>query len=183
MRKTKATSWVHRFTALSMAVVLFSTSVTFVFAGKPSKTYGEIAVGGGDSTSRFVLLNGEKAFNGRTFVSGALIATEGDAASVRINNGSSIRLEPNSSIDLNFTDSSIGGRVISGKVDVFAAPGIEVNVLNNNGVAVPVSAGQQDADDDGYNILIPTLIFAGIVGVAAIYVLTNGDDGNGSPVR
>lgn len=134
MKNIQASGWIRRLTALSLAVVLYSTSVSFLFAATSARALGEISVSGGSSTARFVWVNGEKAFSGRTFVSGALIATEADSAAVRLNNGSSIRLEANSSVELSFSETSIGGRVISGKVDVFAAQGVDVNVTTPDAV-------------------------------------------------
>ncbi len=125
---------------LTLAILVSSSS--FVLAALERRTLlGEIVVTGDGENGEpaFVKVDGERAVSGRTFSSSSLIETA-DATSAGINIGGVARigLSPNSKLSLNFSENSISGKLYSGKIKVFNAKGVSVNIetpdnaLSNN---------------------------------------------------
>jgi hypothetical protein len=127
-----------------MSVVLLVAPSLSVFARTQGKVVGEISVSGslGGGDSHFAWLNGERVVGGRTFVSGGLLKTEGAAATVRLSNGGSVRLEPNSAFSLAFSETDITGVLSAGSVDVVASEGVDVRITTPDGVVSNDGAGQ-----------------------------------------
>lgn len=123
-------------------LAMFIGSTSFVLAAPERKTLlGEIAVSGDGENGEppFVKVDGERAVSGRTFSSSSVIETS-NATSADINLGGvgRIGLSPNSRLSLNFTANSISGKLYGGKIRVFNAKGVSVNIetpdkaLSNN---------------------------------------------------
>lgn len=127
-----------------------------------------------------VTLNGEKVVSGRTFFSSGVVATAEKSATVKLGKLGYLTLMPNTVVSLNFGENKIAGTVSSGDVTVFNNAGVEVNMEKTSNA----SANKAQTGASSRSIVPIVLVFAGIVGIAAIYVITNGDDDNVvSPVR
>lgn len=126
------------FIAGCMMFVVFAASSTVALAMQDSKsTSGELIVSGYDAggNAPFALLNGERAFSGRTFFSSSTVATtEASSATVKLNQLGSINLSPNSILSLNFGNNKISGNLIAGQIKVFSNKGVEVNIQAANRV-------------------------------------------------
>ncbi len=202
---------------LVFAVLLSSSTLVLAVPGAKAMSAEIIVSGGNDSENPAVLLNGERASSGRTFLSSAVITTSATGSAV-VNLGKLGRLTvlPGSTLNLSFTENSISGELSAGQVKVFNNEGVTVNIktadklvtndatksdsisvdvrsgstqaVAENGAAfingVPVQDKDDDDDDHKMGIWIPILVFAGIVGTAAAFTLTNGDDETSiSPTR
>lgn len=176
---------------LMLSVVLSSSMITPAKNDNKSLA-GEIIVSGRslDGNEPSVLLNGEKAFSGRTFFSSGVIATSENAnATVRLGKLGYVTLAPNSILSLSFSENRISGKLSAGQAEVFNNKGVEVNIERTENTAVNVNKQTQTTGGMTNNsVLIPLIIFVGIVATAAIYSITNGGDDNGgasivSPTR
>ncbi len=169
-------SWLRSVAAFClMLTVLVSTSM--VALAKPgSSLAGEIIVSGHNTNGvePTVMLNGERAFSGRTFFESGVISTsETASATVKLGKLGYINLAPNSAMSLSFSENTISGKVISGDVKVFNNEGVTVNVEN---LSTTAARQDDDDDDDDNSILVPVLIFSAAVATAVIYVMTQSDD-------
>jgi len=170
-----------------MVTVFVSTSM--IALAKPGTSLaGEIIVSGHNTNGvePSVMLNGERAYSGRTFFNaGEITTSENATATIKLGKLGYLNLAPNSVLSLDFTENSISGRLTAGDVKVFNSEGVAVNIENalTNMAVKPAKADDDDDDDD--DMWIPILIFGGIVGAAVVYVVTNsGDDGSVvSPAR
>ena len=177
-------SWLRNAAAFCLMVTVFVSSSMIALARPGNSLAGEIIVSGHNTAGAepLVMLNGERAFSGRTFFeSGVITTSETASATVKLGKLGYVTLAPNSALNLNFSENTISGNVISGDVKVFNNEGVTVNIEN-----LPATAARQDDDDDDDNsILVPVIIFSAAVGAAIIYVMTqSNDDGNFvSPAR
>lgn len=194
MKTKNYTNWLRNITTACLAMMIFTTSSMIALAGTESKSLmGEISVSAsrGNSSSPFVLLNGENAFTGRTFFSNGTITTPADVTStIKLGKLGYITMDPNTTLSLSFDEKTISGTVSNGDVKVFNAEGVDVKIQNANStnVAVEPMNKKQDDDDEGVfgnSAVGPVLIFAGIVATAVILVVANRDDKNTivSPTR
>jgi hypothetical protein len=193
-----------------LMLAVFISSSMFVFAAPENKALaGEITFSGVSDKSA-VLLNGERAYSGRTFFSSGVIATpETNSALVNLGKLGRINIAPNSQLSLSFAENTISGKLSAGQITVFSNEGVAVNietsdnVVNNNAAqssvftvnvrtgvtqanaetgSITMKNGQpqkkdDDDDDDDNSILVPVLIYSGIVGAALVYTFTrDGDD-------
>ena len=172
MKNNKAVKLHSRFAAFCLVLTIMATSSMFALAA--GNAAGEIVVQGDNAS---VTLNGEKAFNGRTFFSTGVITTTDNAAVINLGKAGRVSMAPNSSVSLNFTETSISGEVLAG----------DVTVMNNEGVANTVkNAGAPDASSKakkGAGFWVPVAILAGAVGAAVLFVTLNRDDDVTSPAR
>ena len=171
---------------LMLTVLVGSSSVAL--AKVENSLSGEIVVTGNSINGEqpFVLLNGERALNGRTFFSsGVITTTENSGATIKLEKLGYINLSPNTVLSLNFSDNNIAGKLTSGNIQVFNNDGVAVNIEKiENGKSSVVPSARKDDDDDKYSALVPILVFAGVVGTAVILVLANRNDNTvASPVR
>jgi hypothetical protein len=224
--KNHVTTGLTKLSALCLVFAVLLSSSTLILASPGVKAMSaEIIVSGANNNNEnpSVLLNGERAFSGRTFLSSAVIVTS-DSGSAVVNMGKLGRLtvSPGSTLNLSFSENSISGELSAGQVRVFNNEGVSVNIhtpdnmvtndaaqsgsftvdLRSGSTQTSVESGSayfnndgvktsaQNKDDDNNNhkkkmgIWIPIVIFAGIVGAAAAFTLTNGDnDTNISGVR
>ncbi len=170
---------------LMLTVLVGSSSVAL--AKVENSLAGEIVVTGNSINGEqpFVLLNGERALNGRTFFSSGVITTENSGATIKLEKLGYINISPNSVLSLNFSEKNISGKLTAGNVQVFNNDGVAVNIEKiENGKSTLIPSARQDDDDDDNSAWIPIAVFAGVVGVAVILVLANrGDDDVASPTR
>ncbi len=153
--------------ALVLTVLMATSSVALAFSDKDS-AMGEISVSGNsDGNGSFVLLNGEKAYNGRTFISNGTIETKEAGATVKLGNLGMVSLTPNTTLSLNISDNNISGNLSNGKIKVFNKKGVKVDIetadskISNDGIAksvfnVDLTSGLTQATADSGNV------FAGI---------------------
>lgn len=132
MKENNNTVCFRSIVASCLMFAVFAASSMVVFAAPDSKAAtGELIVSGhtagGDAP--FAMLNGERAFSGRTFFSSSTIAASGDnAATVKLGKLGSINLAPNSILSLSFGENKISGNLIAGQVKVFSSEGVEVKI-------------------------------------------------------
>ena len=211
---------------LMFAVFAASSMVVFAMPDNNKSATGELIVSGHNkgSDAPFAMLNGERAFSGRTFFSSGTIATsEDNNATVKLGKLGSINLSPNSILSLSFGENKISGNLIAGQVKVFSSEGVEVKIqtanqivandasqnnvftvdtqagttnaiaevgsvhLNNGDAVIPAQTGQtgtsgKSASDDNNSYVGPLIVFAGIVAVAAIYVIRHNNNNNTTTV-
>ncbi len=224
MKENTNTVCFRSIVACCLMFAVFAASSMVVFAMPDSKSAtGELIVSGHNtgSDAPFAMLNGERAFSGRTFFSSGTIATsEDNNATVKLGKLGSINLAPNSILSLSFGENKISGNLIAGQVKVFSSEGVEVKIqtpnqvvandasqnnvftvdvqtgttnataevgsvhLNNGDAVVPAQTGSQTGTSgtsdstDGNSYVGPLIVFAGIVAVAAIYVIRHNNNNN-----
>lgn len=175
--KTRATS-----VLLTLAIVACYSMVTV--AGE-SKLSGEIVVSG--KSDSVVTVNGESIKSGRTIFSSSTIVTPADASAfVSVKNVGKLKIAPNTKMVVSFDAKGISGSIDKGKMTVVESVDI-VSMTAPNGKVALLNSGDtvstvQDDDDgvSGGEALIPVLILAGLVAIAAIYIATSGDDNQGA---
>lgn len=199
MRMENKFLWLRNVTAFCLMIAVFAaTSLVASAAPEKNVSMGELIVSGnGAGNESFVILNGEKAFSGRTFFSnGTISTTETTTVTAKLGKSGSVTLSPNSALSLSFDNNSINGTLTSGQIKVSNSEGVNVNIVDAQGTALSGSNGvynanmpaQQDDEgkvSDGSQFAL-IAVFAGVVAVAAIYVLTKDEDEVGntvSPVR
>jgi hypothetical protein len=195
--KNHVSTGLMKLSAVCLVFAVLLSSSTLVLAAPGTRAMSaEIIVSGSDNSENpSVTLNGERVTSGRTFLSSAVIVTsETGSAVVNIGKAGRLTLSPGSALSLNFTENSITGDLTSGQVSVSNSEGTTVNIttpdnmVTNDGttvgsMTVDARSGKLPQDDDnnkkkrrGAGIWLPVLIFAGVVGAAAAFTLTNGDD-------
>lgn len=144
--KNTQSSWLRHTTTFALALSLFVGSSTFVLAVSNASLSGEISVSSVNGSAPVVTLNGEKAMNGRSFISNGLIATDATStATVNLGKLGMVSVMPNTTIDLSITEGSITGNLSSGNVRVMNADGVAVkintpdNVVSGKAVSSDVS--------------------------------------------
>ena len=182
----------------AMLVLLTATSaVSLAMPGK-NAYMGEINVSGNsDGNGAFVLLNGEKAYNGRTFISTGKIKTEKTGATVNLNELGSVSLAPDSNLSLTISEGTITGTLTQGKIQVFSKQGVKVSIQTPDNLVASDKAGilnvdvtsgktvatpqddDDDDDDDDISAIPLFLVFAGVVAATATIVFLNRDDDDG----
>lgn len=218
----------RNFTAccLMLAVFVASSMVAFAMPDNKSAT-GELIVSGHNSGggAPFVMLNGERAFSGRTFFSSGTIATsESNNATVKLGKLGYINVAPNSVFSLSFGENTISGNLTAGQIKIFSSEGVEVKIqtvnqvvandasqndvftvavesettnavaeagsihLNDGQAIIPASNQQQTPPASEASIVPLVLVFSGIVAVAFVYAVRNGNNNNNnnsvvSPIR
>jgi hypothetical protein len=99
--------------------------------GTKSTAAAEITVTGSRDGGQkpFVLVNNDRALNGRTFFSGGTISTTGtSSANLNLGKLGTVTLSPNSELTLSFSDSRISGRLSNGSATVFNVDGVAVQI-------------------------------------------------------
>ncbi len=179
MNKNERAGGVRNVIAVCLMVTVFVSTSMIALAVPGASLAGEIIVSGHgvNGVAPTVLLNGERAFSGRTFFNaGEITTSENASATVKLGKLGYLNLAPNSVLSLSFNENTISGRLTAGDVKVFNNEGVVVNI-DNAMTNLPVKSARQDDDDDDDNsILVPLLIFGAAVGVAVVYIMTNNDD-------
>lgn len=175
--------WLRGVTALGLLLAIFASTSTIALAGDKTASMGELIISGPslNGEDAHAMLNGERAFSGRTFFSTSSISTTGNStATLKLGTSGSITLAPNSSLNLSFDDKTISGTLSAGQVKVFNNEGVEVNIVTPDGTVINAESGNaaQDTNTTGNNNspLAPLLVFGGIVGGTIIYLITKSDD-------
>jgi hypothetical protein len=116
---------------LMLSMGAFSTlGTTSVFAQTASKTGAEISVVG--STT----INGTQAISGATVFNDSKIKTSSNgAAAINLGKLGRIELGPDTELTLRYTDSTIGGNLVSGRAVVNAPAGVGVSLATADGIA------------------------------------------------
>lgn len=194
MKKNFYFNSLRNITAACLAMVIFTTSSMIALAAGGNKSLmGEITVSGQtEGNAPFVLLNGESAFTGRTFISNGTIETpEAVTSTIKLGKLGYVVLSPKSTLTLNLEENAIAGTLSTGNAQVFNADGVDVKIQNLGNAktnVAPVNKAQDDDDKGIFNnsAVGPVLVFAGIVAAAVILVVVNDDDEDNlvvSPVR
>jgi hypothetical protein len=193
-----------RFLVFSLLVSLLGAQTTMALAVSRSGVAGaEITVTGrADAGEKpFVVVNGERAFNGRTFFSKGTVSTT-DVSSATINLGKlgRIAIAPSSTLRLTFSEGHIAGVLSKGQVSVANTEGVSVTIdtpddsIKNEGTSssrftvavtddrtgVAVESGavrsnngplKQDDDDDDDDDQWKTWAWIGVLGGAATAII------------
>ena len=190
--------WINK--ALSTCMVIAMVAMySMVTLAASDRAAGELLVSGTSSNGEtpFVLVNGEAAQSGRSIFSSSVITTpENTTALLNLGKIGQVKLAPNSSFALNFSNNGISGDLTSGQLTVLSSSSaVNVKTLNN---IVKVNAGEsaaangskaQDDDDDndasGGNLLIWALVLGGAAAGIIIAATSDNNDlqfGNGTTV-
>jgi len=133
MKNATKAAGLRYLTAACLTLTIFASSSLFILAAPGySSATGEISVSGTaeNGVQPTVKVNGEQAVSGRTFVSGGVIETSNTAfANISLGKLGRIGLSPNSVLNLSFTGDTISGNLSAGKITVFSAEGISVNIV------------------------------------------------------
>ncbi len=179
MKKNNTAAGLRNVIAFCLMVTVFVSTSMLALAKPGASLAGEIIVSGHNinGVEPSVMLNGERAFSGRTFFNaGEITTSENATATVKLGKLGYVNLAPNSVLSLSFDENIISGRLTAGDVKVFNNEGVIVNIENAM-TNLPVKSAQNDDDDDDDNsVLIPILIFAGAVGTALVFVMTGDED-------
>jgi hypothetical protein len=114
-----------------MFTVFAATSLIVSAAPEKSSSMGELIVSGKyiNGVEPSVMLNGETAYNGRTFFSTGMVATPNDTNAVlKLGKLGYINVAPNSVLSLNFDNNSISGTLSSGNIKVVNNEGVKVTI-------------------------------------------------------
>ena len=178
--------------ALSMClVVAIVATYSMVALAGDKKIAGEILV-----TGKNVVVNGEQVQTGRSIFSSSTITTpENSSAVINVNKVGKIKVAPNTSFVVSFSENGIAGDLLKGEVTVVNSSNT-VNITTPNGQVAELTAGgtastvKQDDDDDNTDpgagaYLLYALIFGGAA--AAIVIAATSDNnrvdlGGGSTV-
>jgi len=130
--KNHVSTGLMKLSAVCLVFAVLLSSSTLVLAAPGTKAMSaEIIVSGGNDTSGnpSVLLNGERVFSGRTFLSSAVIVTsESGSAVVNMGKLGRLSLLPGSTLSLSFGENNISGVLSAGQVKVFNNEGVSVNI-------------------------------------------------------
>lgn len=208
MTKINNANILRNLTSLCLMFAVFAATSVITFAAPDSNAQmGEITVSGQntDGNGAFILLDGERAFSGRTFISSGTIVTEDSSATVRLGKLGYVNVMPHSVLNLNFDADSISGNLSAGNVKVINNKGVAVNIktadsvvtnnTDNSVFEVNVNSGttqataetgsvflnnvpvqDDDDDDDDVSAAAPLIILGGIVAATIIYLVVNDDD-------
>ena len=116
--------------ALSISLLCVQTLVAFALPANGTAA-AEITVNGPRNVGEkpFVVVNGERAFNGRTFFSGGTISTtETSLATLSLGKLGRIHLAPSSSLSLRFSEGQIAGELSNGTATVSNMDGVSVKI-------------------------------------------------------
>lgn len=181
MPKSKSI-WFHHAVTLCLLFAISISSSMVALAKTDKSLAGELIVSGRSENGErpFALLNGERAFSGRTFFSSGVFETSENAAVIKLGKLGYLELSPNSVLELSFTENSISGKLSAGDVKVFNSENVTVNI--EKPVSDPAQQQTGSGSSIGNKVWIPVVILAGIVAIAAAVSLS-GDDDVASPVR
>jgi hypothetical protein len=130
---TSLNAVVSRLTVLALTVSVLAGQTMFAFA-LPGRnvTAGEMTVTGTTETNEkpFVLVNGDRAFSGRTFLSdGVITTTETTSAVVNFGKIGRVNIGPNSNLTLAVSETTITGTLTNGTIGVSNSDGVAVKII------------------------------------------------------
>ena len=127
-------SVISRFIVLALAVSVLNGQALIALAGTSA---GELTVTGQMPTNEkpYVMVNGDRAFSGRSFFSdGTIATTETTSATINLGKAGRIEVGPASVLTLSFSGETISGTLTSGTVRVSNGEGVAVKINTTNDV-------------------------------------------------
>lgn len=136
MKNTNVGLMFSRFLVFSLLLSLlsFKTATAFTLPARAAAAAEITVTGQADAGEKpFVVVNGERAFNGRTFFSnGTISTTETSSATINIGKLARVELAPSSSLTLSFAEGSVTGSLSKGQVSVSNVEGVSVKIDTPN---------------------------------------------------
>lgn len=136
MKNTNVGLIFSRFMVFSLLVSMVGVrSATALSVSERGVASGELTVTGSSSAGEkpFVVVNGERAFNGRTFFSDGMVSTtETSSATISLGKLGRVTLAPSSSLNLSFSGNTISGYLSKGQVSVSNVDGVSVKIDTPN---------------------------------------------------
>lgn len=177
--------------ALSMCLVIATIAMySMVALAGSDRIAGELLVSGQNSNGEtpFVIVNGETAQSGRSIFTSSVITTpENTSAVLNLGKIGQVRLAPNSSLAINFSENGINGDLTSGQITVLnSSQAVNIKTFDNN--IVKLDAGEsttanstkvQDDDDDdasGSSLLVWALVLGGAAAGIIIAATSSNND-------
>ena|SRR5437588_11042521 len=145
MRKNRVRNLRHRgrqAVAVCVSIAMLSISSMVAFGAPPSiarGTTGLITVNGS------VAINGMQAESGQTLFSGSTIRTDTESESlVNLRNSGRLKLGSGTTLNLEFSESTLSGSLKEGSVDCASPTGVRAEIMTADGaiVADPVKPAQ-----------------------------------------
>ena len=120
--------------SLLLSLLTYQTTTAFTLPARGAAAAEIMVTGQADAGEKpFVVVNGERAFNGRTFFSNGTIATtETSSATINLGKLGRVKLAPSSSLTLSFSDGSITGVLSKGQVSISNVEGVSVKIDTPN---------------------------------------------------
>ena len=145
MRKERVRNLRHRArqaVAVCVSIAMLSISSLVAFGSPPSiarETTGLITVNGS------VAINGMQAESGQTLFSGSTIRTDTESESlVNLRNSGRLKLGSGTTLNLEFSESTLSGSLTGGSVDCASPTGVRAEIMTADGAIVsdPVQPAQ-----------------------------------------
>src|SRR5437667_6318970 len=145
MRKERVRNLRHRArqaVAVCVSIAMLSISSLVAFGSPPSiarETTGLITVNGS------VAINGMQAESGQTLFSGSTIRTDTESESlVNLRNSGRLKLGSGTTLNLEFSESTLSGSLREGSVDCASPTGVRAEIMTADGaiIADPVQPAQ-----------------------------------------
>jgi hypothetical protein len=126
---------------LLLSLLAFQTTPAFAVSDRGLASAEILVSGPTDGGEKpFAVVNGERAFSGRTFFSdGTVSTTETSSATISLGKLGRIVLAPSSSLTLSFSEGRISGMLSKG----------QVSVTNTDGVAVTIDTPNDSVKNEG----------------------------------
>jgi ferric-dicitrate binding protein FerR (iron transport regulator) len=119
-----------------VAALLTTTSMVVLAASSNNKATAELSVASGK-----VMVDGVAAISGATIMANSTISTaDNSSATISFGNGARIVLSANSSLKLNFNETSISGQLTAGVARVTTTAGTSANISTNDGSVIADSS-------------------------------------------
>jgi len=178
--------WRSKALSLCLIVATIATYSMVALAGS-EKVTGELLVSGNNLNG--VMVNGETAQSGRSIFSSSTIATpENTNATINLGKIGNIKLAPNTTLALSFSENGINGELLAGTVSVLNAEN-KVNIKMISGEIVTLNAGESatagsakaqddDKNDGGGAWFIWALVLGGPAAGIILAATTSNNDLN-----
>lgn len=134
--------WMHKAVSVCVLLALFTTTSMVALAG-PGRIAAELTVSGKvlNGEAPVVMVNGEASKSGRSIFSSSTVATPDETtATIGIGKAGQLELDPNSSVNVVFDDSSVDAELTSGRLTVRGSLGT-VKVRTNDGKVTTLNSG------------------------------------------
>jgi hypothetical protein len=134
MKIFNSRSVVSRLTVFALALSILNGQALVALAGTSA---GELTVTGQMPTNEkpYVMVNGDRAFSGRSFFSdGTIATTETTSATINLGKAGRIEVGPASVLTLSFSSDTISGTLSSGNIRIANSEGVAVKINTPNDV-------------------------------------------------
>lgn len=134
--------WMRKAVSVCVLLALFTTTSMVALAG-PGRIAAELTVSGKvlNGEAPVVMVNGEASKSGRSIFSSSTVATPDETtATIGIGKAGQLELDPNSSVNVVFDDSSVDAELTSGRLTVRGSFGT-VKVRTNDGKVTTLNSG------------------------------------------